>query len=153
MERYAFFRQLGKAVYGIDAAYDVFSKSAQIKPNMLWLLSALNDGEGHTQKQICWDWGFPKTTVNTLIKELEKCGFVVQSPIPGERRELSVTLTEAGRDYANEVLKPVYEAEERLFRLYFKDKDPGFVQELFRFSGVMRRYFTTGEFEETGSET
>ena len=46
MERYAFFRQLGKAVYGIDAAYDVFSKSAQIKPNMLWLLSALNDGEG-----------------------------------------------------------------------------------------------------------
>lgn len=75
MERYAFFRQLGKAVYGIDAAYDVFSKSAQIKPNMLWLLSALNDGEGHTQKQICWDWGFPKTTVNTLIKELEKGGF------------------------------------------------------------------------------
>ena len=74
MERYAFFRQLGKAVYGIDAAYDVFSKSAQIKPNMLWLLSALNDGEGHTQKQICWDWGFPKTTVNTLIKELEKSG-------------------------------------------------------------------------------
>ena len=46
MERYAFFRQLGKAVYGIDAAYDVFSKSAQIKPNMLWLLSALNDGRG-----------------------------------------------------------------------------------------------------------
>ena len=130
MERYAFFRQLGKAVYGIDAAYDVFSKSAQIKPNMLWLLSALNDGEGHTQKQICWDWGFPKTTVNTLIKELEKGGFVVQSPIPGERRELSVTLTEAG-----------------------KDKDPEFVQELFRFSGVMHRYFTTGEFEETGSET
>lgn len=153
MERYAFFRQLGKAVYGIDAAYGVFSKNAQIKPNMLWLLSALNDGEGHTQKQICWDWGFPKTTVNTLIKELEKCGFVVQSPIPGERRELSVTLTEAGRDYANEVLKPVYEAEERLFRLYFKDKDPEFVQELFRFSGVMHRYFTTGEFEETGSET
>ena len=91
--------------------------------------------------------------MNTLIKELEKCGFVVQSPIPGERRELSVTLTEAGRDYANEVLKPVYEAEERLFRLYFKDKDPEFVQELFRFSGVMHRYFTTGEFEETGSET
>ena len=77
MERYAFFRQLGKAVYGIDAAYDVFSKSAQIKPNMLWLLSALNDGEGHTQKQICWDWGFPKTTVNTLIKRAGKgrlCG-------------------------------------------------------------------------------
>ena len=86
-------------------------------------------------------------------EELEKGGFVVQSPIPGERRELSVTLTEAGRDYANEVLKPVYEAEERLFRLYFKDKDPEFVQELFRFSGVMHRYFTTGEFEETGSET
>ena len=52
MERYAFFRQLGKAVYGIDAAYDVFSKSAQIKPNMLWLLSALNDGEGHAKADL-----------------------------------------------------------------------------------------------------
>ena len=92
-------------------------------------------------------------SIGTALKELEKGGFVVQSPIPGERRELSVMLTEAGRDYANEVLKPVYEAEERLFRLYFKDKDPEFVQELFRFSGVMHRYFTTGEFEETGSET
>ena len=50
---------------------------------MLWLLSALNDGEGHTQKQICWDWGFPKTTVNTLIKELEKGGYLVRKRVRG----------------------------------------------------------------------
>lgn len=35
MERYDFFRQLGKAVYQIGGAYSVFSKNARIKPNML----------------------------------------------------------------------------------------------------------------------
>ena len=153
MERYAFFRQLGKAVYGIDAAYDVFLEKCADQTEYAVAAFGAERRRGAHAKADLLGLGFPKTTVNTLIKELEKGGFVVQSPIPGERRELSVTLTEAGRDYANEVLKPVYEAEERLFRLYFKDKDPEFVQELFRFSGVMHRYFTTGEFEETGSET
>ena len=148
MDRYTFFRQLGKAVCQIDGAYDVFSKSAKIKPHMLWLLSALNDGEEHTQSQICWDWNFPRTTVNTLVKELEKSGHVALRPVPGTRRELYVELTPAGRAYADAVLQPVYDAEERLFQRYFAGRDTSFVEELQRFAPVMKQYFLTGGYGE-----
>lgn len=152
MDRYAFFRQLGKAVYQIDGAYDVFSKSAKIKPNMLWLLSALNDGQSHTQSQICWDWNFPRTTVNTLVKELEKSGHVTLHPVPGTRRELYVELTASGKAYADEILQPVYEAEERLFQLYFAEHDTKFVEDLHRFALVMKQYFLTGDYNSQEEE-
>ena len=152
MERFTFFRLLGEAACRVSGAYDVFSKSAGIKSNMLWLLSALNDGQKHTQNQICWDWNYPKSTVNTLIKELEKDGMVRLSPIPGAKREMYVELTETGKTYADEVLQPVYEAEEALFQKYFKDHDMRFVKDLNRFSDAMKQFFTTGSYTEKEEE-
>jgi len=142
MDRFSFYRLLGEAVYRIDGAYDAVSKNIGIKPNMLWLLSALNDGQKHTQSQICWDWNYPKTTVNTLVKELEKSGHVALSPVPGARRELYVELTEAGKVYADEILSTVYDAEEKLFRQYFRDHDMEFVHQLNEFSNAMKQFFS-----------
>lgn len=147
MNRFAFYRMLGEAVYRIDGAYDVFSKNAGVSSSMLWLVSALNDGEKHTQSQICWDWNYPRTTVNTLVKELEKNGYVTLSRVPGTKRELYVELTESGKEFANRVLQPVYDAEEQLFTKYFENCDPSFVLQLNRFSDAMKQYFTTGSYE------
>lgn len=148
MERFAFYRLLGEAASRILGAYDVFSKSAGIKSNMLWLLSALNDGKKHTQNQICWDWNYSKTTVNTLVKELEKVGYVELIPVPGTKREMYVELTESGKAYADAILKPVYDAEEALFQKYFQDHDMEFVKDVNRFSNAMKMFFLTGDYEE-----
>ena len=149
MDRFAFFRMLGEAVYRIDSAYDVFSKNAGIKANMLWLLSALNDGQKHTQSQICWDWNYPRTTVNTLVKELEQQGYVELIPVTGTRRELYIELTEEGQAYANSMLNKVYEAEEELFERYSRDHDTEFVNQLNHFSNIMKSFFYTGNYEES----
>ena len=106
MDRFSFFRMLGEAVYRVDGAYDVVSKNIGVKPSILWLLSALNDGQKHSQNQLCWDWNYPRTTLNTLVKELEKKGHVVLNPVPGARRELYVELTEEGKAFADQVLLP-----------------------------------------------
>lgn len=148
MDRFSFFRLLGEAVYRIDGAYDVISKNAGVKPSILWLLSALNDGQKHSQSQICWDWNYPRTTLNTLVKELEKDGYVVLNPIPGTRRELYVELTEAGKAYADRILGAVYEAEEKLFRRYFCSHDMEFVHQLNDFSNAMKQFFSTGDYDE-----
>ncbi len=147
MDRFSFYRMLGEAVYRVDGAYDVFSKNAGISSSMLWLVSALNDGKKHTQSEICWNWNYPRTTVNTLVKELEKKGYVVLSQVPGTRRELYVELTESGKEFARRVLQPVYDAEEQLFAKYFETCDPSFVVQLNRFSDAMKQYFTTGSYE------
>lgn len=148
MDRFTFFRMLGEAVYRIDSAYDVFSKNAGIKANMLWLLSALNDGQTHTQSQICWDWNYPRTTVNTLVKELEQQGYVELIPVAGTRRELYIVLTDAGRAYADSILKPVYDAEEQLFERYSKEHGTDFVHQLNAFSNTMKTFFHTGNYED-----
>ena len=147
MDRFSFYRLLGEAACRVNGAYDVFSKSTGIKSNMLWMLSALNDGKKHTQVQLSWDWNYPKTTVNTLVKELEEDGYVQFSPVPGAKREMYVELTESGTAYADEILRPVYEAEEALFQQYFSSHDTHFVQELNRFSNSMKLFFTTGKYE------
>ena len=148
MDRFTFFRMLGEAVYRIDSAYDVFSKNAGIKANMLWLLSALNDGQTHTQSQICWDWNYPRTTVNTLVKELEQQGYVELIPVAGTRRELYIVLTDAGKAYADSILKPVYDAEEQLFERYSKEHGTDFVHQLNAFSNTMKTFFQTGNNED-----
>ncbi|MGM9942584.1 MAG: MarR family transcriptional regulator, partial [Erysipelotrichaceae bacterium] len=50
-------------------------------------LYALNDDEKHSQKDICDGWSIPRTTINTIIKDLEKQQMVEMIPIFGKRRK------------------------------------------------------------------
>ncbi|MBR1867069.1 MAG: MarR family transcriptional regulator [Clostridia bacterium] len=122
MNSRTFFYELGKSLYGIDGFYAEYAKKFDVKENLLWILYALNDGEKHSQKEICDSWDLPRSTVNTIIKELEVGGYVFFSQIKGEKRELNVTLTKAGKKYAEELLGGLYEIEKRVFE-NFKTSD------------------------------
>ena len=122
MNSRTFFYELGKSLYGIDGFYAEYAKKFDVKENLLWILYALNDGEKHSQKEICDSWDLPRSTVNTIMKELEVGGYVFFSQIKGEKRELNVTLTETGKKYAEELLGELYEIEKRVFEL-FKTSD------------------------------
>ena len=77
-------RRLAKAACALDGAYDRLAKRLGITGNLLWLLYILDDGAPHSQKQICEEWLFPKTTVNTLTKECQGAGYITSSsPMPG----------------------------------------------------------------------
>lgn len=99
----------------VEHAYCAISRTG-VKESMMWLLYALDDGESHSQKTICEEWGIYKSTLNTTIKQAEKEGYLTLSPIPGCRREMTVRLTDVGREYASRVLRPIYEAEELAMR-------------------------------------
>ena len=117
-----FFKQLGMLLYGIDGIYDEYGRKSKItSPNMLWVLYALNDDEKHSQKDICDGWSIPRTTINTIIKDLEQQQMVEMIPIPGKRREKYVKLTEKGKEYADYVLAKLYEKERMIFE---KINDP-----------------------------
>lgn len=111
-----FFKQLGMLLYGIDGIYDEYGRKCKIaSPNVLWILYALNDDEKHSQKDICDGWSIPRTTINTIIKDLEQQQMVEMIPILGKRREKYVKLTEKGKEYADYVLAKLYEKEKRIF--------------------------------------
>lgn len=136
-----FYCKLGEAIYRIDGAYDVFAKDSRVTPNMLWLLCALSDGKEHSQCQICRDWHFPRSTVNTLVKELEGKGYLEMVPVPGRKREMRMELTDAGKAFAAGVVAPVWEAEDRLFQQFFAGRETEFIHELHAFADAMEVFF------------
>lgn len=115
MDAKRFFYDFGKAIYHMDAVYDDFAKKSGVAPTLLWILYALNDGRTHTQREICVDWELPKSTVNTVMTELKQKGYVELKPIKGKRREMTVNLTESGRQYADNVLAEIYKKEAETF--------------------------------------
>lgn len=135
-----FFYDLGKAIYRIDGAYSVFTKNNEVSSSMMWFLYAINDEKKHTQKQICKDWNMKKTTINTLVKECEKKGFIELKPIANEKREMTIELTESGRHFANQVLIPVYEAEKQFYLKYCHKHDLKFMKEFIEFAHELSHF-------------
>ena len=116
MDERIFFYRLGRLVYQIDGVYEEYGKNCKIgSPNLLWILYALNDGERHSQKQICDDWDIPRSTANTIIKDLESKNYISLSQIKGERRELLVSLTPSGKEYADGILSDLYQREKVIY--------------------------------------
>lgn len=116
MDGRQFFYELGKLVYGLDGIYEEYGRGCKIgSPNLLWILYALNDGERHSQKQISDEWSIPRSTANTIIKDLQSKNFVTLSRIEGERRELLVSLTPSGKKYADGILSDLYRRESEAF--------------------------------------
>lgn len=108
-------RRIMISINKIDELYERVQRKAGAKGNTVWVLYALDDGKPHSQKQIYEEWLIPKTTLSTIVKGLESDGYVRLEIIPGQRREMNIYLTEAGKKYARQVLDSFYQAEEEAF--------------------------------------
>ncbi|MCQ2516939.1 MAG: MarR family transcriptional regulator [Saccharofermentans sp.] len=117
----SFFYDFGKAIYHVDSFYTEFAKQSNVSSALLWVLYALNDGKPHTQIEVSNDWKLPKTTVNTVVKELEQNGYVELIAIKGKRREMSIVLTKEGEEYADSLLAQLYKKEAEVFKALTQD--------------------------------
>ena len=111
-----FFYDFGRALYHVDSFYDEFAKQSNVSSALLWVLYALNDGNPHTQIEISNDWELPKTTGKTVIKDIQKDGYVELVPIKGKRREMSIVLTANGKKFADNVLSDLYKKEAEAYK-------------------------------------
>lgn len=103
-------RKIMVSINRIDGIYYQWAKRIGLKDNMLALLYALSDGNLHSQKQISEEWLIPKTTINTVIQECIQKDYVVLQQEP-HSKEKRICLTEAGKQYAEVVLKDLRQAE------------------------------------------
>lgn len=60
----AIMRKLSMALNNIDEIYYTDVAKMGLGKSLLWLLYALDNGEAHSQREICAQWGFPKSTLN-----------------------------------------------------------------------------------------
>lgn len=131
-DTYSLIRRLMLAGTRMDGAYYYFARKSGIPENLLALLYALDDEKPHSQREICEDWLIPKTTVNTLVRELVAQGHATLLPSHG--REKTIELTPSGRAYAQKALQVVYEAEKAAMERTLAVCSPEFVDAMELFS-------------------
>lgn len=120
-------RQLMVSINRVDGIWYRLARHSGVKVNTLSLLFALDDGQPRTQKQICEEWIIPKTTINTVVKECAAAGYV---ELTQAGREKLLRLTPAGQQYAQEVLRPFYQAENAAMVQTLTQCPPDFIRDL-----------------------
>ena len=106
-------RRLVIALSNVDISYMLSRKISSVSETELFMMYALDDREPHSQKEIAEQWLIPRTTVNAVTKRWVNEGLVTKTPIPGKRREMLISFTDAGREYAKKFLAFLYEAENK----------------------------------------
>lgn len=124
----------------IDGLYYIGARKLGIKANTLALLYALNTGKHYSQKQLGEEWLIPKTTINTIVKECAEAGYIVLT-VEAHTREKYVSLTESGKAYVEEILKYIYEAEQKAMEQTIEEFSPQFVQAMECFAEHLQNEF------------
>lgn len=105
-------RRLILALNKIDEIYLAGEQNSPVSDEELCMMYALDDGQPHSQRDICMEWMLKKSTVNTIVKRWSSEGYITMQPIPGKRREMQILLTDSGKTYISAFLAPFYRAEE-----------------------------------------
>ena len=133
---YVAVRRLIIAINKIDGSYYFYARKLGVKENTLALLYELDDGHPHSQKQISEDWQIPKTTINTIVKELINDGYAILLPEENSR-EKTILLTERGQQYAHDLLEKIYSAEQEALKSTLEKYPPEFIDAFERFASCL----------------
>ena len=93
-----------------------------------------------TQKSICDFYGFPKQTVNGIIRRLKNEGYISLETNPADRREKLVSLTGFGSAYVKELLMPLYQAEQHAFSEVGRQKISQMLKTIDLFNSTMKKF-------------
>ncbi len=69
--------------------------------------------EEYSQQDLCELWSMAKQTVNTIIANSVKRGFMVLETVPGTRNRKIIRLTNEGRKYGESIVMPIFQAEQK----------------------------------------
>ena len=101
------------------ALYDEYAKSNGLLMNTFLVLNALFYAKaGITQKKICEMTFNSKQTVNLIIKNLLKDDYVTLEENPEDRRNKLVSMTTAGRSYAEKPVRHITWAEDTAMSMF-----------------------------------
>lgn len=128
------------AINKIDGVYYLLARHYGINENALSFLYALVDGKPHSQKEISDEWKIPRTTINSIVKNMLSDGYIV---FTGDQnaKEKTLILTEKGQGYADGLLHGMYLAEKQAITDTLKTFSPEFVTALEYFSDRLSEGF------------
>jgi DNA-binding MarR family transcriptional regulator len=105
-------------LHKIDNLYTLYAKSVGLSFIAILVLEYLCDSsETHTQKAICEKLELHKQYINSIIKSFWEQSYVELKEAK-DRRNKEIILTSTGKIYAEKILKPLQEADEKAWESF-----------------------------------
>ena len=129
-------RQLARfnhIMQGIEKVYEDYAKSVGLTYMSLTVLEIICNAEAPpTQKEICEQSHYNKQIVNSIIKGFTDKGYLEFREVESDRRNKQVLLTDSGKSYADEILSPLWEIEQRALSVLSNDEREDMLQKIQR---------------------
>ena len=90
-----------------------------------------------SQRQICLEWGLPKSTLNTTLKRFEAKGYLCLSKKENNNKELIVELTDKGRDSVKDLIESLIMHEREVMQKMLNEYGEIFVDMQSVFAGLL----------------
>lgn len=127
METYEFMKTMCERANRVDQVYATWAKQHGVNYNILAVLYTAYKNDKCSQKFICQEWCLPKQTVNTTCRTLIADGIIIQIPSLGDKREICISLTEKGRQFAEPIVTELLGIESRVLARMGQDDVRQFV--------------------------
>ena len=108
--------QFNTSLQTIEKVYEDYAKTVGLTYMSLTVLHIICDcgvEEPCTQKLITEKSHYNKQVVNVIIKGFYKNGYILLEELKEDRRNKQIVLTEKGKNYAEEILSPLWTIEEQ----------------------------------------
>ena len=122
----------------LSMIYEDYARRSGVSYNSLSILSAIYQSENCTQKQICEKTLLPKQTVNNVITSFYKCGYIALCELPENRRIKVIHLTEKGRQYAEELLPQIYQANHAAMNMLSEEEQDLLIRLINKYTAAFR---------------
>ena len=101
--------------FGISKLYADWAKEKGLTYYSLYTLEVIYENQkGCTQKMICDELFLPKQTVNSILADFEKKGYVFFEKDQTDKRNKLIKFTAKGLEFAEYVTGSLYEIEKRV---------------------------------------
>ena len=124
--------QFNASLQTIEKIYEEYAKSVGLTYMSLTVLHIICDcgvDEQCTQKLITEKSHYNKQVVNVIIKGFYEKGHILLEELKEDRRNKQIILTEKGKNYAEEILSPLWEIEEQALSV-LKDSERAHLLEM-----------------------
>ncbi len=109
-----YIKKINSVMMKTDYLYSKWAKDHSVSNYVLNIMYMLRTAGINKQKDIADIYGMPKQTVNTVIAELNKKGYIRLIPDEKDKRSKIIELTEEGVKYADSIVEPLLEYENKV---------------------------------------
>lgn len=109
-------KAITSAVDRTDYLYEKWAKKQGVNNYVSRIMYMLYLSGVNRQKEMVENYGMPEQTVNTVITELQKKGYIILIPDENDKRSKIIKLTQEGINYANKIVTPLLDCEIRVLK-------------------------------------